>query len=437
MSKVLIILRREYGAMVRTKAFIISIVLMPVLMFGVLALQFFLESRPDVATKTIVVFDGTGQLFDRLAERAENRDIRNEKNEMRATKSSSGRLVFERGSPASPDDKTRLAYSAKTRRGEVFAFIEIGSEIIDDPGESDDGKVAFYAENIAFNKEREWFRAAINDLVRETRLKNLGVDADLVKAAITHVPFEALTLYEEAPDGEAKRADLTGSIVSSLLPFGVLMLIFFTVMVSAQPLLQSVIEEKQQNIAEVLLGAVGPTELMLGKLLGNIAVSFTVLGIYLVGGYALAVYFIYTALFEVSLLGWFVVFELGAALLYGSVFISIGAACNELKETQSLIVPVMIVAILPLMLWTEVVGDPSGAVATALSFFPLTAPMLMMARLTATSAIPAWQPMVSAFVTFTSAGLFVVGAGRIFRIGILARGKAPTFAELIRWAIRE
>src|SRR5262249_22110748 len=155
---------------------------------------------------------------------------------------------------------------------------------------------------------------------------------------------------------------------------------------------QGVVEEKTQRIAEVLLGSVHPFELMLGKLLGLVGVSLTVAGIYLIGIYVLASRYGYTDFLSARILIWFAVFQILALMVYGSVFIAIGAAANNMKDTQTMLIPVMLFAALPMMMLGSIVEEPNGKMATAVSLFPPSTPMMMMGRMAMPPGVPWWQP---------------------------------------------
>ena len=214
------------------------------------------------------------------------------------------------------------------------------------------------------------------------------------------------------------------------------MLMFMSIMIVCQPMLTSVIEEKQQRIAEVLLGSVSPFQLMMGKLAGNVGVALTIVAVYLLGGYFLAHYYGYTEMLPVRILVWFIAFEVLASLLFGAVFIGIGAACTEIKEAQSLMAPVMIVVVFPLMVWINVLQEPLSKFAMWISLFPPATPMLMMLRLAASPMVPLWQPILGIVLTLLMTLAFVFAAGRVFRIGLLVQGKAPKLAELAGWILR-
>src|SRR5439155_12448769 len=122
-------------------------------------------------------------------------------------------------------------------------------------------------------------------------------------------------------------------IVHYLMPIGLILLMFMLIMVGATPLMQGVVEEKMQRIAEVLLGSVRPFELMLGKLFGMIGVSLTIAALYLSGSYWAAHRYGFADYLPTSLLIWFLLYQILAVLMYGSLFIAIGAACTDMKET--------------------------------------------------------------------------------------------------------
>ena len=136
------------------------------------------------------------------------------------------------------------------------------------------------------------------------------------------------------------------------------------------------------------------------------------------------------------LVPWFIVFQVLAVLLFGSIFMAIGAAVNQMKEAQGLLLPAWLVFMYPLFVWFQVVREPNGSFATWLSLVPPGVPLMMVLRIGADRAVPLWQPLlgVAIMVAFTLA--VVAAAGRVFRIGILAQGKTPTLIELARWAWR-
>ena len=158
--------------------------------------------------------------------------------------------------------------------------------------------------------------------------------------------------------------------------------------------MQGVVEEKMQRIAEVLLGSVPPFELMLGKLLGMVGVSLTIGGG--LPGRRRTGRRTTTASPSTcppALLAWFLVFLALAVLMYGSLFIAVGAACTRHEGDAEPALPVMLLACCRCSCWATCCSEPNGTVATALSFFPFATPMLMMARQAVPPGVPWWQPV--------------------------------------------
>ncbi len=251
-------------------------------------------------------------------------------------------------------------------------------------------------------------------------------------------PVEALGLTRRNPiNGAIEDATLQSRIAPVAVPIGFVVLMFMLVMMTATPLMQGVVEEKMQRIAEVMLGSVRPFDLMLGKLLGMTAVSLTITAVYLGGAYWAARHYGFADYIPPDLLVWFVIFQALAALMYGSLFIAVGAACTDMKETQNLMWPVMLLAMLPMFLMGSVLQEPNSTVAVSLSFFPFSTPMLMIMRQSVPPGVPSWQPLVGVMLVVLMTLLCVWAAGRIFRVGILMQGKGAKLGEILRWVFHD
>jgi ABC-2 type transport system permease protein len=434
-NKTLVIANREFRAIVGTKAFLIAITLMPVLMFGGIAVQKMLQGRVGPAEKKIAVLDGTGALFKILAAAAQSH------NEHEILDPASGkqvrpRLVLELGPEGKVTDETRFQLSERVRRHEIDAFLEIPAGVDRMPAGGELAVARLYAENAAMMEEQGWLHSALCNAVRTRRLRAANIDPGPVDRASAPVVVEQLALVARSQGGAFSKPRETGMGESIFLPFGMMMLMFMTIFLASQPVLESVLEEKSQRIAEVLLGSVNTMQLMAGKLLGGLGGSLTVVVTYASGGLAVAWYFDALHLVPLRIVPWFLVYQILAVLLFGSLFMAVGAACNQLKEAQGMLMPIWLLVMFPLFVWLQVVRDPLGNFSTLLSFVPPATPLLMVLRLSATTALPWWQPAVGILVMLSATWLCVFVAARIFRIGILAQGKTPTLAELIRWAVR-
>ena len=182
-----------------------------------------------------------------------------------------------------------------------------------------------------------------------------------------------------------------------------------------------------------MLGSVRPFPLMLGKLLGTVGVAMTLGVVYLGGAYLAARHYGIAEHLPASLIAWFLVYETLGVLMFGSMFIAVGAACSSAQEAGPLMMPVMLVAMLPLFVMMNVITEPDGPLATGASLLPTAAPMLMVARLSVSPGLPLWQPLLGVLSVLLATVLCVWVAGRIFRVGLLAQGQGAGFREIMRW----
>jgi ABC-2 type transport system permease protein len=447
MRKMLVIAVREYLAAVRTKTFLMTLVIIPVLMSGSIFVQWLLRDFRDTKTKHFAVVDRTpdARLYPSIAKTVQ---AYNETTKDPATnKAILPRFEVEQV-PASANTAEaiivqRLELSERVRKGKLFGFLDIEPKVLElSAGESGEPKhVIRYQSNRPTNFDfprliEEPLLRAIQDVRMEEA--KVSLPHEKVREIMRPSRVKAMGLTRrDVVSGEIKDDTLHDRIAPVAVPIGFAVLMYMVVMMTAAPLMQGVVEEKMQRIAEVLLGSVRPFDLMLGKLLGMTAVSLTITAVYLGGAYWAAWEYGFAEYIPADLLAWFVVFQALAALMYGSLFIAVGAACTDMKETQNLMWPVMLVAMLPMFLLGSVLQEPNSTVAASLSFFPFATPMLMIMRQSVQPGVPAWQPVLGVVVVVLMTLLCVWAAGRIFRVGILMQGKGAKLGEMLRWVFHD
>ncbi len=463
MRKIVVIARREYKAAVQTRAFLISLVVLPILIGGSVLVQWFLKGQVDTSEKKFAVVDRTPheQLAVILTGAA---DVWNKSRIDQSGKATQPAFVVEKVTPGGETREAllqqRFELSERVRKGTLFGFVEIGSRVLDVPTtfpapavvpthrmrNSDDLFAAssstaedplairYQSNSPAYETFRNFAGPVINLAIREARYAAQGLPADKVRAASQSVPLmnKGLT-RRNAQTGQLEEGRDENPIISLLVPGGLLMLMFLLILLGATPLMQGVVEEKMQRIAEVLLGSVRPFELMAGKLLGLVGVSVTLAAVYLSGAYWAANHYGYADLIPVEAMAWFLVFLVLGVLMYGSLFITVGAACTDLRETQAMLWPVMLMAMVPMFVWLNVVQEPTSTFATVASFLPNATPMLMLARVAVPPGIPWWQPAVGVIDVLAATLACVYAAGRVFRVGLLMQGKAATPRDIARW----
>jgi ABC-2 type transport system permease protein len=459
MRKTLVIAVREYLAAVRTKSFVISLLVLPLMMGGGLLVRVLLKDQVDIQEKRFAVVDRTpGGKYVTALETAARR--RNQENiyDPQTGKQTQPVFAIERVPLSGPEpgdiDQQRYDLSERVRKQELFGFLEIDllpphpAAGADPPKSTEPGRqvppqgwvIAYYYSNSpTYQESQRWAEDVINQTAREQRFH--AVSAQLsganLQALLQRVPLEIKGLIQRnTATGQIEGPRTEDPTASLLVPGGLMFVLFMLIMVGATPLMHSVVEEKMQRIAEVLLGSVRPFELMMGKLLGMVGVSFTLTAVYLGCGYAAAYRYGYAHFLAPEVLAWFILYQALAVLMFGSLFVAIGAACTDIRETQTMIWPVMLLIMLPIFIWLNVIREPNSAFVQGVSFFPFATPVVMLGRLAVPPGIPWWQPVLGALLVLATTVLCVYAAGRIFRVGILMQGKGAQLGEMMKWVFR-
>ncbi len=443
MHKIWVIARREYLAAVRTKSFVVSLVFMPLLMLGSAAVQGLVDDLATSQENRYAVVDRTPDqaLFPVLEAFAQTRNERQLLDPI-SGKQTGPRFLLERVAPSADTPEAIRAQlfdlSERVRQGKLTGLLDIGADVMRmPPPVGERGSVRYLSNSPTNDAFSRWVVVGLNEGIVARRCEAAGVPREKVARLVqpTLVQGKGLFKRDPATDAIVETSD-SGRAVHTLVPIGLAGLMFMVIMVGAAPLLHGMIEEKTQRIAEVLLGSVRPFQLMMGKLLGMMGVSLTLAAVYLGGAYSALDRWGYAEYMPAELLVWFVLYQSLAVLMFGSLFIAIGAACTDAKESQTLLMPVMIVIMLPIMALRHIVQEPNSAFSTWASFVPFATPMLMMPRIGLPPGAPWWQPPLGVLGVLLTTLVCVYAAGRIFRVGILMQGKGARLSDLARWVIR-
>lgn len=405
MFKVWIVARREFLALISTKSFWLGLLLPPVAGFFTVLLALNQPALSDQGPTRILLADHSGLVAATLNELATAKDLE---------------VVT---APDIGGPSSRLAeWSEELRQGRWLAVVEVPESI------SETEPIHIYMENVASSLAHQ-LDGLVTRAIQIERLKKAGLEPSAIDRVLLPVAVRTQRPGIAESVAQEKRA------ISFLLPFVTMILIMMGVMSGAVPLLQAVVEEKQQRISEVLLGSVSPLQLMFGKLLGTTTVGTTVLVFNLSGALVFTLALGLGEHIPLLALALALVVSVLAMLMYGSLFLALGAASSEIKEAQGLLMPAMLLFLAPLVSLPILTETPNHPLATGLSLFPLTAPLAMPARLGVTETVPGWQIAFCLVSVLLATLLSLWVAGRVFRIGVLSQGKLPTLRELGRWVL--
>jgi ABC-2 type transport system permease protein len=440
-----VIASREYNATVRTRAFVIGLLLVPLLMSGSIVMQKLLGGFRDTTDLTYAVVDRRNDPGVFAALEAGVTEHNAHLKDYDTGPQVRPKFVLEKvaamGDSEMAIDDLRVQLSKRVRKGELDGFLEIGPEVaeatppVDSHAEKDYRGLRYQTNHPTHQAFPDLAKAMVTAAVQQRRAREAHLDPTLARSVMRPVALQTKGLTK-LKDGKAVDESDQGRFASLIVPGAMMVLMYMIVLMGSTPLMQGVVEEKMNRVAEVLLGSVRPFQLMLGKLIGMTGVSLTMTAVYLGGMYWAARYYEFAEYVSPELVAWFLVFQALASLMYGSLFIAVGAACTDLRETQTLMWPVLILAMIPMFVLGIVLQEPNGPVATVLSFFPFATPSLMMARLGVPPGVALWQPIAGAGVVIATTLLCVYAAGRIFRVGLLLQGKGADFAQMFRWIVR-
>ena len=442
MRKFLLIAKRDYIAAIRSKPFLFGLILTPLLAGGGFLGIAVMKAQPDLNARRIGIVDHTGAAADAIIETAA------EKNEKGLFDTATGRQLrprysFEIAAPdkAEPEGQ-RLALSERVRRRELYAFLEIGRDVLNPPKLTasektpESARIHYYSNAGGIDQSRLWLTEPVNQGLVRARLRQLGLDRSRLSGLFGSTSLQTMKLADRDQRTGAIRTPDKKSDFEFAAPLVLVILMVLIVSLSAGPMLGAVAEDKMQRVFEMLLAAATPFELIGGKVLAAVALSFTSSILYVAAGLVVLQMLAMLGLAPLSLLPWFVVYVVADVMVLCSLAAALGASCAIPSDAQHLAMPLFLPVILPMFVIAPIMDQPNGALATVLSLIPPFTPVVMMMRQSMPGVIPAWQPWLG-LVGVVAWVVFVAwAAARIFRVGILMQGKTPTFAQLARWAIR-
>ncbi|MHC4341451.1 MAG: ABC transporter permease [Planctomycetota bacterium] len=421
MNKILRVARTEYLNLVRSKAFLIGVMIMPIFMGGALVVQATMGDKEDIRDRPFAVVDRTGALYEPL--RA-------------ATFERNRQVVYDEGKKVKPKfvplmgEDDPLALSDRVREGELFAFVVIGRDAID--GDEDPG-IHYYSRSPTFDSLPDFIQGRLNEEIRRIRFESAGIDQERVRQLNRSRPVERFGLLERTEAGEVRQAERVDRLRTFLIPMATMMLLFMLVMMAAPAMMNNVLEEKIQRISEILISSVSSFELFFGKLLATVFVSWTLSVLYL-GGIAYVIHrFGLADAIPVSLYLWFLFFQFLALLIFGSISSAIGAACTEMRDAQSMMGPFMLVVMIPLFVWMPVLKNPDAPFAIVMSLIPPATPFLMLLRIAVPPGPALWELGLAVVLSVGFTVFCVWAAAKVFRIGVLSQGQAPSVRKLMGW----
>lgn len=430
--KTLIIIKREFLTRVRKKSFILLTILVPILIAGLMFGVSFI-STTNFSSKNIAIYNQNPD-FEGIFE---------------STRNINYTLLKE---PIGEDSMISLL-----QKGVYDGFLNIPKFNIEEEKEL---TLLTYGEiGLEFSQR---IQSTIQDHVRALKMEEAGINT----AALANI--EQKTVRLTTMDTEGKKSN---SEISLMIGYLSGFLLYFFMLFYGMNVMNSVMEEKTNRIAEIIVSSVTPFQLMFGKIIGVALVGLTQ---FLIWGVLIFVVLLLTGISgatidpaitdsmmsantgnmnlgpeqiqEIALIigqvnwlniiSWFIFYFLGGYFLYAALYAAVGSLVNEnSQEGQQFTIPITLPIIFSIVLMSSTLQDPHNSMAVFGSIFPLTSPIVMMARIP--YGVPGWQLIASAISLIIGFILATGIAARIYRTGILMYGKKITFAEVGKWLFKK
>jgi ABC-2 type transport system permease protein len=436
LSRILLIAKRDYLQTVRSKAYLVGLVLLPVI-FGGGFLFVALASRGNLKDQRVVVIDRTGVSAATVIQAGQ------EANRKAAFSAPTGpqrvpRLIFEEVKPEADQAAQLLFLSGRIRSGELSLVLDIPSDAIRPSVDSTAPLVRYYTGSGGLVDPLSlWLPAVVNDGLRRVRLVQLGVDQARVPEVMRAVNVVSMNLVARDPvSGKIVQGERKNQVQTGAVAFFLVFLLIMIVIFGSAPNLGAVAEDKMQRVFEMLLSSASPFELMMGKVLAALGASLTSSTFYIIGGlFALAGMAMF-GLAPLGLLPWFFVYLIGDVVIISALGVALGSACATPQDAQHLAFLLVLPIMIPMFVLTPVIQQPNGRLAIVMSFIPPFTPVVMLLRQALPGGVPWWQPWLGLVGVIACAIAMIWAAARIFRIGILSQGKTPKLTELAQCVLR-
>jgi ABC-2 type transport system permease protein len=407
------IIKREIREKLLSRTFIFMTILFPFLMFGGIGIQFALHQ--DEANAKVAIVTENAPLTQSFQKELLTSDVMK-----------SGKLSLMFFTMNRPELKNYLEEKKKDLlEGQITGVVYIPLSSLKDK------RIEYYSKtptNLALSRKLE---GPINKVLIDSYFSNKALSPSELDFARKSLDFSGFKVSKEQNVKEEGYGNLILAYIFSFL-------LYISLLVTGQMMLQSVIEEKSNRIVEVILSSVSPKELMTGKIIGNAFTALIQMAIW-ISPIILIVSTTLIALppelaFGITLMqiGYLLInFALGL-LIYLSLFGMMGSIFDNPQDAQAGMWPIMILILVPFFIALSMMENPNSPIANIAALLPFSSIMVMPIKMTLVE-VPIWQLILCLFVNILTILLVFPIAGRIYRVGILITGKKPKWSEVIKW----
>jgi|APIni6443716594_1056825.scaffolds.fasta_scaffold08996_2 ABC-2 type transport system permease protein len=410
MKKIITISMWEYLEKVKTKAFIISLIITPLLIITVTLLPSLLLSEESPKVEVIGIIDTSGIYFNYLEQEFQKYELPNgQKNYVLVNLNQLNKSYEEIKKIADKDVLKNLI--------DGYLMIEVTEKNL---------LFAEYRSNLFGNfKVVGRFEEALNYFKTKNLLEKAGVPGYVLDEIQERAIIQQRKISE---GGKASDLDFLTTFFLSVI---FILLLMMMVIYSGQMLVRSMIEEKSSRLIEMLVSSSTPDELLTGKILGLSLLGITQILIWVLLGISLVASSLLPIAAFKNILPMLLYFILGF-LFYASLFVGIGSTVNTEQEAQHITTYLSLILMLPVVVAMPAIQNPDFIVTKVFSYIPLTIPTVMLLRLNVQN-VSDLEIFISLIIMIISIFIVTKVSAKIFRIGILSYGNKPTLKEIFKW----
>jgi len=410
------ILRREYLARVKNKAFVLTTVMVPLFLVGYLLFLPLLFTTTGTESLTIAVVDVSTGLGDSVAGtlgESENPSFE----------------ITEVLAAGSAGEDFRRVLNRRILDGKIDGYLVLK------PGDGVKAEAVYYARETGNLMLNNRLQSVLRGALLKDALVGSGLDAEQIQQT-QRAGLETVSVTEEGEEEGGFEVAFFSTLAFS-------MLLYTAVLINGQGMAVVLVEEKSSRLIEVVLGAVTALEFMTGKIAGVLLSGLTQLGVW-VGCALVGVLYMLPALaasgpsmfslgqvLNAEILLYFSVFFILGYILYSTVFAALAVTCNSVEELSQALMPAILPFILAFLGTFYAVMNPSSTATRVMSLFPPFTPLVMLARINVLEP-PLWEILLSITMLALTIGLAVWITSQVFSVALLMYGKRMTFPELIR-----
>lgn len=413
-NRVIAVFKREVKERVISKGFIIMTVLLPLFMFGLIGIQVLLMKEGSTKFNVTII--------------SEELDLTNKfQNELLSVDEvKEGNLILQFNTMSKEDFKAYLNSKKQELLDEkITGIVYVPNTALKDK------KLEYYSKTPQNRRLSEMLNRPINKVLIDTYFSNRALSMEELNFARQGLDVTGFKVSKEEGFAEAGYGSL-------ILTYVFTFLLYISLLMMGQMIMQSVIEEKSSRIVEVILSSVSSKELMIGKILGSGATGLLQMAIWLTPIIMVAstTWFmlppeVSISLSTIQIVYFLLNFFIGLVIFLG-LFATVGAIFDNPQDAQSGLWPVMLLIIIPFFIAFSMIENPNSAIAKISSFVPFANIIVMPARMTIAD-VSIFQLVISLIVSVATLLAIFPLAGKIYRVGVLRTGKKPKWSEVIKW----